>query len=219
MLMQVVHMITTRLEIVISLKTKRTVDSQCKETYPLLEFTASKKDRVFTADAHSSRWSDFRLISSLRTPVNHSPHLLSIFGVVLWDLYSVEWQDDWRVTSLEWFERKRSWDILGIIPKFCLERLRKSMKNATVATILTERFSIAVPKCQCNKWGNWVVGWRKLHNEELHNVYSSPSIIRVMKLRCMRLAGHVARMGEQAECIYIVAKPEGKRRLEKPSHR
>jgi hypothetical protein len=40
-------------------------------------------------------------------------------------------------------------------------------------------------------------GWRKLHNEELHNFYSSPSIIRIIKSRMMRRAGHVARMGEE----------------------
>jgi hypothetical protein len=39
-------------------------------------------------------------------------------------------------------------------------------------------------------------GWRKLHNEELHVLYSSPSIVRVIKARRMRLAGHVARIGE-----------------------
>jgi hypothetical protein len=39
-------------------------------------------------------------------------------------------------------------------------------------------------------------GWRKLHNEELHDLYSSPSIVRVIKARRMRWAGHVARMGE-----------------------
>jgi hypothetical protein len=38
--------------------------------------------------------------------------------------------------------------------------------------------------------------WRKLHNEELHNLYSSPSIIRMINSRRMRWAGHVARMGE-----------------------
>jgi hypothetical protein len=38
-------------------------------------------------------------------------------------------------------------------------------------------------------------GWRKLHNEELHNLYSSPSIIRIIKSRRMRWVGHVARMG------------------------
>jgi hypothetical protein len=40
-------------------------------------------------------------------------------------------------------------------------------------------------------------GWRKLHNEELHDLYSSPSIIRIIKSRRMRWAGHVARMGEK----------------------
>jgi hypothetical protein len=38
-------------------------------------------------------------------------------------------------------------------------------------------------------------GWRKLHNEKLHNLYSSPSIIRMIRSRKMRRAGHVARMG------------------------
>jgi hypothetical protein len=40
-------------------------------------------------------------------------------------------------------------------------------------------------------------GWRKLNNEELHNLYSSPSIIRMTKSRRMRWTGHVARMGEK----------------------
>jgi hypothetical protein len=40
-------------------------------------------------------------------------------------------------------------------------------------------------------------GWRKLHNEELHNLYSSPSIIRMIKSRMMRWAGHIARMGRR----------------------
>jgi hypothetical protein len=40
-------------------------------------------------------------------------------------------------------------------------------------------------------------GWRKLHNEELHNLYSSPSIIGMIKSRRMRWAGHVARMGRR----------------------
>jgi hypothetical protein len=40
-------------------------------------------------------------------------------------------------------------------------------------------------------------GWRKLHNEELHNLYCSPSIIRIIKSRKMKWAGHVARMGEK----------------------
>jgi hypothetical protein len=56
--------------------------------------------------------------------------------------------------------------------------------------------------------------WRKLHNEELHNLYSSPSIIRMIKSRRMRWAGHVARMGEKRNVYRIlVGKPEGKRPL------
>jgi hypothetical protein len=60
-------------------------------------------------------------------------------------------------------------------------------------------------------------GWRKLHNEELHNFYSLPSIIRIIKLRRMRWAGHVARMGEKRN-VYrlLVGKPEGKRPLGRP---
>jgi hypothetical protein len=55
-------------------------------------------------------------------------------------------------------------------------------------------------------------GWRKLHNEELHNFYSSPSIIRMIKSRRMRWAGHVARMGEKRNLYRIlVGKPKGKR--------
>jgi hypothetical protein len=44
-------------------------------------------------------------------------------------------------------------------------------------------------------------GWRKLHNEELHNLYSSPDIIRMIKSRRVRLAGHVARMGRRGTHI------------------
>jgi hypothetical protein len=53
--------------------------------------------------------------------------------------------------------------------------------------------------------------WRKLHNEELHDLYSSPSIIRIMKSRRMRWAGHVAQMGEKRNAYrLLVGKPEGK---------
>jgi hypothetical protein len=51
-------------------------------------------------------------------------------------------------------------------------------------------------------------GWRKLHNEELHNLYSSPSIIRMIKSRSMRWAGHVARMDKRGR--YIGGKVKGK---------
>jgi hypothetical protein len=59
--------------------------------------------------------------------------------------------------------------------------------------------------------------WRKLHNEELHNLYSSQSIIRIIKSRRMRWAGHVARMGEKRNVHrLLVGKPEGKRPLGRP---
>jgi hypothetical protein len=63
-------------------------------------------------------------------------------------------------------------------------------------------------------------GWRKLHNEELHNLYSSPSIIRIIKSSRMRWAGHVARMGEKRN-VYrlLVGKLEGKRPLGRPRRR
>jgi hypothetical protein len=52
--------------------------------------------------------------------------------------------------------------------------------------------------------------WRKLHNEELHDVYFSPSLIRIMKSRRMRWAGHVARIGERRTAyMLLVGKPEG----------
>jgi hypothetical protein len=50
--------------------------------------------------------------------------------------------------------------------------------------------------------------WGKLHNEELHDLYSSPSIIRIMKTRKMRWAGHVARMGKKRNAYrLLVGKP------------
>jgi hypothetical protein len=55
--------------------------------------------------------------------------------------------------------------------------------------------------------------WRKLHNEELHNLYSSPDNIGQVKSRRMRWAGHVACMGETKVCGFFVGKPEGKRPL------
>jgi hypothetical protein len=63
-------------------------------------------------------------------------------------------------------------------------------------------------------------GWRKLHSEELHGLYSSPGIFRVIKARRMRWAGHVARMGEMRGAYNIlVGWPEGRRPLGRPRRR
>jgi len=62
--------------------------------------------------------------------------------------------------------------------------------------------------------------WRKLHNKELNDLYSSPNIAQVVKSRIMRCAGHVARMGESRGVYRVfVWKPEGKRAVRRPTHR
>jgi len=62
--------------------------------------------------------------------------------------------------------------------------------------------------------------WRRLRNEELNDVYSSPNIVRAIKSRRMRWAGHVARVGEERGVYRVlVGKPEGKRPLERPRRR
>jgi hypothetical protein len=62
--------------------------------------------------------------------------------------------------------------------------------------------------------------WRKLHNDELHSLYSSPNIVRVIKSRRMRRAGHVTRMGE-GRGVYrvLVGRPEGQSPSVKPRRR
>jgi len=62
--------------------------------------------------------------------------------------------------------------------------------------------------------------WRRLHNEELNDLYSPPNIVRVIKSSRMRRAGHVARMGEERGVYRVsVGKPEGKRPLGRPRRR
>jgi hypothetical protein len=68
---------------------------------------------------------------------------------------------------------------------------------------------------------NEVTGeWKKLHNEELNDLYSFPNIVRLVKSRRMRWTGHVARMGEDRGVYRVlVRKPEGKRPLGRPRRR
>jgi hypothetical protein len=62
--------------------------------------------------------------------------------------------------------------------------------------------------------------WRKLHNDKLHNLYSSPNIIRQIKTRRMKWAGHVTRMGKERKVYKVLAgKSEGKRSLGRPRRR
>ena len=62
--------------------------------------------------------------------------------------------------------------------------------------------------------------WRRLHNEELNDLYSSPNIVRVIKSRRIRWVGHVARVGEE-KGVYrvLLRKPEGERPLGRPRRR
>jgi hypothetical protein len=65
------------------------------------------------------------------------------------------------------------------------------------------------------KWDEVMGEWRKLHNQELHDLYASPSIIRIIKSQRTRWAGHVARMGEKRNAYrLLVGKPEGKNHYE-----
>jgi len=70
------------------------------------------------------------------------------------------------------------------------------------------------------RWDEVTGEWRSLHNEELNDLYSLPNIVRVIKSRRMRWAGHVARMGEERGMYRVlVGKPEGKRPLGRPRRR
>ena len=62
--------------------------------------------------------------------------------------------------------------------------------------------------------------WRRLHNEELNDLYSSPNIVRVVKSRRIKWAGHVVHMGEERGVYRVlVGKPEGRRPVGRPRRR
>ena len=70
------------------------------------------------------------------------------------------------------------------------------------------------------KWDEVTGEWRKLHNEELNDFYCSPNILRVIKSRRMRWAGHVVCMGEgRGMYRVLVGKPEGRRPMGRPRRR
>jgi hypothetical protein len=70
------------------------------------------------------------------------------------------------------------------------------------------------------KRGEVTEEWRRLHNKELYALYSSPNIIRVIKSKRLRWAGHMARMGEwRGAYRALVGKPEGRRPLGRPRRR
>jgi hypothetical protein len=70
------------------------------------------------------------------------------------------------------------------------------------------------------KWYKVTGDWRKLHNEELNDLYSSPTILRMIKSRRMRWVGHVALVGD-VKGMYrvLVGNSEGKRQVERPTRR
>jgi hypothetical protein len=86
---------------------------------------------------------------------------------------------------------------------------------AKVGTSNPDR-TISLKRLQCvvenNKRDEVTGEWRKLHSEELNDLYCSPNIVRFIKSRRMRWTGHVARLGEKIGiCRVLVGKPEGKR--------
>jgi len=90
-------------------------------------------------------------------------------------------------------------------------------------------YYLYAPYCSCLLITKYTFGprrdevtgeWRRLHNEELNDLYFSPNIVRVVKLRRMRWAGHVAHMGEERGVYRVlVGKLEGRRSLRRPRRR
>jgi hypothetical protein len=79
-------------------------------------------------------------------------------------------------------------------------------------TYTTHYYKIVIKTC-ISVTNEITGGWKKLHNEDTHNLYSSPNIIRTIKTRKARWAGHVTRMEKRNVCKILVGKAEGKRPL------
>ena len=91
--------------------------------------------------------------------------------------------------------------------------LREEMKLVVFENVVLRR--IFGPRRDEVTWE-----WRRLQNKELNDLYSSPNIVRVIKSRKMRWAGHVARMGEERGVYRVlVGKPKGRRPLGRPRRR
>ena len=91
--------------------------------------------------------------------------------------------------------------------------LREEMKLRVFENIVLRRIFR-------HRWDEVTGEWRRLHSEELNDLHSSPNILRVIKSRRMRWAGHVAHMGERRGVYRVlVEKPEGRRPLGRPKRR
>jgi hypothetical protein len=101
----------------------------------------------------------------------------------------------------------------GMASPFLLKLLKSIPLLLSTISTIPELFTLLLHS-------NEVTGqWRKLHNEELHDLYSSPSTIRIMKSRRMKWAGHAASMGEKRNAYrLVVGKLEGRRPLGRPRH-
>ena len=97
---------------------------------------------------------------------------------------------------------------------------RFSIKVPSTGSLCTTKYrNLQILTVPTNKRDEVTGEWRKLHNEELSDLYSLPNIVQVVKPR-MRWAGHVARMGEERDVHRVlVGKPEGKRPLGRPRRR
>jgi hypothetical protein len=131
---------------------------------------------------------------------------------------------------MNWRGLGRKWSLpnlrhyLGIF----LEELRNIMSDLRITLSLTlreeHRLRVFENRVLWRMFGpkrdEVTGGWRKLHNEELHGLYSSLSIVRVINARRMRWAGYVGRMGEVRGAYNIlVGRPEGRRPLRRPRRR